>query len=277
MSVVAIEYDRSREDRETLGALRQKASEQHLGETLGARQRFRDALHRVLVEVEARGAERESEIGDDDVARQRLRQGPRDVVADGRRTDATLGADERVDVTDRIGIRIVVEVGDAFHDLQRRHRRDQVFADAALQQLAVEHHVVGLADDDDLGAGVAALGQTVELVQQFEPRQPRFDDDEVRRRALLVVSHGRRDAAHVDRDVRLGEAPVLGRVLHRLCNIGAFTEALDGNARNWSRAISACAVGICDRCAFVVVLGEFPASHSRRLLDEVSLLSEPKG
>ena len=50
--------------RQMLGALRQQAVEQHLVETLRARQRFGDALHRILVEVEARRAERQIEIGD---------------------------------------------------------------------------------------------------------------------------------------------------------------------------------------------------------------------
>ena len=46
-------------------------------------------------------------------------------------------------------------------------RRDEILADAALQQLAIEEHVVDVADDDDLGAGVAALGQPVELAEQL--------------------------------------------------------------------------------------------------------------
>ena len=92
--VVAIEHDRRGEDRQMLGALGQQAVEQHLVETLGARQRVGDALHRILVEIEAGGAEGEIEIGDDDVGLEDLRQRPGRVVADGRRADAALGADE---------------------------------------------------------------------------------------------------------------------------------------------------------------------------------------
>ena len=154
--VVAIEDDGRGKDRQMLGALGQQAIEQHLVEPLGARQRVRDALDGILVEVEAGGAEGQIEIGDDDVGLQDLRQRPRRVVADGRRADAALGADEGIDVADGLGVGIVVEVGDRLHELHRRQRLDQVFADAALQQIAIEHDVVDVPDDDDLGAGVAA-------------------------------------------------------------------------------------------------------------------------
>ena len=95
-----------------LGALRQQAVEQHLVEPLRARQRVGDALHRILVEIEAGGAEGQIEIGDDDVGLQDLRQRPGRVVADRRRADAALGADEGVDVADGLGLGIVVEIGD---------------------------------------------------------------------------------------------------------------------------------------------------------------------
>ena len=51
-------------------------------------------------------------------------------------------------------------------------RRDQIFGDAALQELAIEPHVVGVADHHDLGAGVADLGEAVERADQLVERQP---------------------------------------------------------------------------------------------------------
>ena len=44
----------------------------------------------------------------------------------------------------------------------RADRRDQVVADAAPDQLAIEHDVVDAADHDDAGAGVADFGQRIE-------------------------------------------------------------------------------------------------------------------
>ena len=150
-----------------LGAFGEQAVEQHLIEPLGALQRLGDALHRVLVEVEARGAEGQVEVGDDDVGLQDLRHGPGGVVAHRAGADAALGADEGDDVADGIGVGIVVEVRQALDQLQRRDRSDQVLAHAALQQLTVEHDVVGAADHHHLGAGVAALREPVELGQHL--------------------------------------------------------------------------------------------------------------
>ena len=79
--------------------------------------------------------------------------------------DAALGADEGDDLADRIGLRVGVDVRDALDDLHHLDRRDDIFAHAAAQQLAVEHDVVDMADDDHLGAGIAAFGKPVELAQ----------------------------------------------------------------------------------------------------------------
>ena len=117
--VVAVEHDRGGEDAQMLGALGEQAVEQHLIEPLGALQRLGDALHRVLVEVEAGGAEGQVEVGDDDVGLEDLRHRPGGVVAHRAGADAALGADEGDDVADGIGIGIVVEVREALDQLQR--------------------------------------------------------------------------------------------------------------------------------------------------------------
>ena len=44
----------------------------------------------------------------------------------------------------------------------RADRRDQVVADAAAHQFAIERDVVDAADHDDAGAGVADVGKLVE-------------------------------------------------------------------------------------------------------------------
>ncbi len=43
--------------------------------------------------------------------------------------------------------------------------RDDIFADAPAHELAIEQHVVDMADDDHLGAGIAKLGETVEIAE----------------------------------------------------------------------------------------------------------------
>src|SRR4029453_10505281 len=126
------------------------------------------------------------------------------------RAYAALGADEGDDAADGIGFGVVVEIGQAFDQLQGRHRRDQVFADAPLQQLPVEHDVVGAADHDNLGAGIAALGELVELRQHLGARQAGLNDDQVGGRTFVIVRDGGGGAAHVHADVRLG-GPAVGR------------------------------------------------------------------
>ena len=155
-----------------------------------------------------------------------------------RGADAALGADEGVDVADRLGVRIVVEIGDRLHELQRRDRLDQVFADAALQQIAIEHDVVGVPDHDDLGAGVAALGQAVEL-----------GDDLLARQLLSMMMRfgvGFCGSAslpprcrHVHADVRLGEPPVLRGAICMISAMAAFSQKawieMRGIGRAWTR------------------------------------------
>ena len=174
--VIAVQDDWRCKDRQVLGARRQQPVEEHFIEAVRVLQRVGDALQRVLVEVKARGAEGEVEVGDDHVRLQHLRHCPRHVVADGRGPGAALGADEGEDVPDGIGLGIVVEVGDALHELDGRHRSDNIFAHAALQDLAVEYHVVHAADHDHFGAGVAALRQPVEFGEHLRPGVAGLDD-----------------------------------------------------------------------------------------------------
>ena len=121
----------------------------------------------------------------DDVGLQDLRHRPGDVVAIGRGADAALGADEG----DRRGR------PDRCRDRCRGwrwlsmscigvERRDQIFADAALHQLAIEHDVVGVADDDHLGAGVADSASRSSSARICVARQAALDDDQVGRRVL---------------------------------------------------------------------------------------------
>ena len=145
-----------------VGAFRQQAVDESGVDAVGREHRVGDALRRVLVEVEAGGAEGEIEIGDDGVEREVARDRPGDIVRDGRGADAALGADDRDGAADRLGVGRENSPQIARTTSMRADRRDQVFADAAAHQLAVEHDVVDVADHDDVGAGVADLGELVE-------------------------------------------------------------------------------------------------------------------
>ena len=136
-------------------------------------------------------------------------------------------------MADRLRFGVVVEIGDRFHQLERRDGLDQIFADAALQQVAVKDDVVRMPYHDYLGTRIAAFGQPVELGDDVLARQAAFDDDEVRRWVLLVMRHRRLDPAHVHVDVRLGETAIFRRDLNDLRHSAILAEGLDGNA--WDR------------------------------------------
>ena len=103
---------------------------------------------------------------------------------------------------------------DRAHDVDGADRRDQIVADAAPRQLAVERHVVDAADHDHARAGVADFGQVVEPGEDIVGAVFRFDDDDVgRRRAAIGFDRGG-GAAHLDFHMRLGEPAVFARRLH---------------------------------------------------------------
>ena len=106
------------------------------------------------------------------IEREVARDRPGDVVGDGGGADAALGADHREDAADRLGVRRGEQSADRAHDVDGADRRDQVVADAAPDQLAIEHDVVGAADHDDAGAGVADLGELVEAGEDARRRGP---------------------------------------------------------------------------------------------------------
>ena len=138
-------------------------------------------------------------------------------------------------MTDRIGIGIVVKIRNAFHQAHRVDGRDEIFADAAFQQFAIQQNIVIAADDNDLGAGIAALREPVEFRQQRRTAQRGIDDDQVRRRAIDVVRDGSRNTAHVNAHVRLRQATIFGRILQNLGAALVIAERLDRNPRNRPR------------------------------------------
>ena len=126
----------------------------------------------------------------------------------------------------------VEQAGDRADEVERADRRDQIVADAAAHQLAVEHDVVEVADRDHARAGVADLGEHIEPVEQFVAAAIRLDDDDVRRRRGAIGLGRGRDAAHLNLEMGLGHAPVFARRLHGGCGVGRGAERLDRDARH---------------------------------------------
>ena len=153
----AVEERRGGQQAELVAALRQQPVDQVGVEAIGAEHRLGDALGRILVEVEAGRAEGNVEIDDNRGKTVIAGDGPRQVVADRRRPNPSLGADDRDGAADGVGTRRPEKLGERGNEVENADRCDEVLADATAHQLAVQHDFVGMADDDDLGAGVAGL------------------------------------------------------------------------------------------------------------------------
>ena len=115
-----IERRRRRQQAEMVGAFRQQAVDERGIDAIGREHRVRDALRRILVVVEAGGAEREVEIGDHRIQREIARDRPGDVVGDGGCADAALGADDGDDAADRLGFRRREQPADRAHHVDAR-------------------------------------------------------------------------------------------------------------------------------------------------------------
>ncbi len=165
-----VQRRRRRQQAEMVGALRQQAVDEGGVDAVRREHRIGDALRRVLIVVEAGGAEGEIEIGDDRIERQVAGDRPADIVRDGGSADAALGADHGDDAADRLGFRRREQPADRADDVDGADRRDQIIADAAPRQVAVQRHVVDAADNDHARAGVANFGELIEPAERSSRR-----------------------------------------------------------------------------------------------------------
>src|SRR5262249_34700373 len=139
--------------------------------------------------------------------------GPGDIVGDGGGADAALGSQDRDDASDCLGFRGREQVADRTYDVDGADRGDDIVADAAAHQLAVERHVVDAADHNDPGAGVAGGCELVEVDENVGAGVG-FQHDDVRGRSRAIGLDGGRHAAHLDLQMRLAEAAVVAGRLH---------------------------------------------------------------
>ena len=229
--VGALQRRRRRQQAEMIGAFRQQAVDEGSIDAVGREHRIGDALRRILVEVEAGGAESEIEVGNHRIEREVARDREGDVVRHRRGADAALGADHREDAADRLGVRRDEEPAHRAHHVEGSDRRDQVVADATPGQFAIKRHVVDAPDNHDAGTGVADLGEFVERGQDFVGALVGFDDDDVRRRRAAIGLDGGGGAAHLDLDMRLAQPPVFAGGLHGSRGFHRLAEGLHGHAR----------------------------------------------
>jgi hypothetical protein len=152
-------------------------------------------------------------------------------VGDDRGADAALGADHREDSADRFGIRRAEQRADGAHDIDGAHRHDHVVADAAADQLAVEHHVVVAADDDDPGPGIADVRELVEAGENAGAAILRFENHHIRRRRGFVGFERGGDATHLQPQMDLRQPAVLPRGLDGRGRLRRLAECLHRHPR----------------------------------------------
>ena len=134
------------------------------------------------------------------------------------------------DAADRLGFRRREQAADRAHDVERVDRRDDVVADAAAHQFAIQRDVVDAADHDDAGAGVANGRKLVEPGQDIVAALG-FQDDHVRRGRGAIGFDGGGHAAHLDLEMGLAEAAVLAGRLHGGGGFHRLAEGLHRYAR----------------------------------------------
>lgn len=229
----AIQRRRRGQQVEMVGAFRQQPVDERGIDAIRRENGIGNALRRILIVVEACGAEGEIEIGDDRIQRKVAGDGPGDVVRDGGGADAALGADNRDDAANGLGFGNGEQATDRAHDVERRDRRDQIVADATADEFTIQRDVIDAADDDDAGAGVTHARELIEPAE-YVAASFGLEHDNVRRRRGAVGFGRGGETAHLDLEMGLRQTTILAASLHCCGGLDRFAERLHRDARRRS-------------------------------------------
>ncbi len=208
-----------------VGAFRQQTVDERRIDTIGREYRVGDALRRILVVVETRGAECKVEIGDDRIQREITRDRPGDVVGDGGCTDATFCADNSDDPADSSCLRRREQTANRAHHVQGVNRHNHVIADPAAHQFAIKRDIVDASDHHDASSGIAHRCEPIEA--RKDPAAAfGFQDDHVRSRSGAIGLDGSCHAAHVNLEMSLAEAAIFAGQLHGGCGFHRLAKRL---------------------------------------------------
>ena len=214
-----------------VSAFRQQPIDKRVVDAVWRKDCFGNALRGVLVEIESGGTEGQVEVGDDGIEHQIARDREPDIVGYGRGPYPAFGADHGDDAADRFGVRRGKQPAHCAHDLQRVDRRDQIIADAAAHQLTVQRNVVRPADDDHPRRRIANRRELIKTVQNVVTAAFRFQNNDIRCRRALVRFDGGGQTAHLNAQVRLGQAPVFAGCLDGGGGLYGFAKRLHRNTR----------------------------------------------
>src|SRR5262249_11961819 len=98
-------------------------------------------------------------------------------------------------------------------------------------QLAIEEHIIEPADHDDLGAGIAHVGELIEPGQDLIAAAIGLDHDDIGRRRGAVGLIGGNNAAHLHLEMGPAQPAVLAGRLHGGRGLDSFAKGLHRYAR----------------------------------------------
>src|SRR6185437_12338042 len=145
------------------------------------------------------------------------------------------GRDKADGATDRGGAVGGEQIGDGGDNLGGARRQHDIFGDTGPDQLAIEHYIVGVAEDDQSGGGVAHLGEAQQRRRNFGGRQARLHQNQVGRRIGLVGFDRTVEPAIMGGEGHFRHAAIMDRRLDQLGGLGMLAERLDRNAGNQAR------------------------------------------
>ena len=153
---------------------------------------------------------------------------PSEVVRNRGGADAAARADHGDDAAGERLVRVHIEPADRADEVERLHRRHDVFAHAAAHQLAEEGDIVDRADDDDLGAFLDHLRQAIQGVQHLLALHQRVEDQQVRAGLRRKARDRAVHAAGFNRDFRARHAAVRGDAAETMSAISGRSHAQRG-------------------------------------------------
>ena len=186
----------------------------------------------ILIEVEPRCTETQIHIDDDGLGIEVPCDREADVVRDRGCADPTLGTGYGDDLADGLCSRTSVKMRDGADEFEDIERRDEIFADAARDKLAVKKDVVGAPGDDHLGAGIAEFGKGIDVRDEFAAAGGKIEDNDIWRGSVAVGLDRSESASQVHAHMRpLDPAIGCGR-LDDPRGFRQFAESLQGDARH---------------------------------------------
>ena len=119
------------------------------------------------------------------------------------------------------------QIRDRLDQGQRFDGCDQVVADAAPRELAIEQNVVHVPDDKNLRASITDFRETIEACKQRRAVMAGLENDDIRGRLVLVELNRGSAAAFQDLNLSVLHSAVFRQLPQNVGNSCCFMESMD--------------------------------------------------